>query len=286
MKIPDNTKIQSFDLRIKDLNVSLNFYSELLGFKVIEMNEGYALLSANGNLPYLIKLVEDKNALSISENSPGLFHVAFRFKNRKELGRVFMRLFKNNMKFKGFSDHIVSEAIYLSDPDGNGIELYTDKPKDEWKWDFGQVIMDTLPLDLSKITAEIDDPEVWNGIDPETDIGHIHIKVTDLLKSEKFYSLILGMNVTSSLYPGALFYSAGGYHHHIGTNNWFSKNGKMSKEISLGLIDFTVKIPDVEYVKMISGKAKEDGLLTEKLNGDKESIVLKDFDGNVMKIES
>ena len=257
MKIPDNTKIQSFDLRIKDLNVSLNFYSELLGFKVIEMNEGYALLSANGNLPYLIKLVEDKNALSISENSPGLFHVAFRFKNRKELGRVFMRLFKNNMKFKGFSDHIVSEAIYLSDPDGNGIELYTDKPKDD-----------------------------WNGIDPETDIGHIHIKVTDLLKSEKFYSLILGMNVTSSLYPGALFYSAGGYHHHIGTNNWFSKNGKVSKEISLGLIDFTVKIPDVEYVKMISGKAEEDGLLIEKLNGDKESIVLKDFDGNVMKIES
>ncbi|HMS64598.1 MAG TPA: VOC family protein [Ignavibacteria bacterium] len=285
MKIPDNTKIQSVDLRVKDLNESLKFYSELLGFKIISRSDKLSLLSADGELPYLVKLFEDKNAEVRGHNSAGLFHIAFRFKNRKELARVFMRLFNNNVKFQGFSDHLVSEAIYLSDPDNNGIELYTDKPAAEWKWEMGQVIMDTLPLDLSKITAELDDPEIWNGIDPETDIGHIHLNVTDLFKSEKFYSLILGLNVTSSLYPGAVFYSAGGYHHHIGTNIWKSRNGKPVNIKSEGLINFTIKIPDEKYINSIFEKAKEEGLLLENRDGNDSELLIKDFDGNVMKIE-
>lgn len=284
MKIPDETKIQSVDLRIKDLDASLYLYNELLGFKIIEKTKDQALLSANGNLPYMIKLIEDKNALPVIKNTPGLYHVAFRFKNRKELGRVFMRLFKNNTKFQAFSDHLVSEAIYLLDPDGIGIELYADKPKDEWIWEYGQLVMDTLPLDISLITAELDDPEVWNGIDAETVIGHVHLKVSDLLKSEIFCNRILGFNVTLTTYPGALFFSAGGYHHHMATNIWFSKNNRITDDIRLGLIEITFKIPDEEYVKMISVKAEEDGLLLEKFNENNKSIVLKDFDGNIMEI--
>lgn len=116
MTIPDKTRIQSIDLKVKDLKKMLEFYSDMLGFRLIKKDNTTALLSANGELPYLIKLTEDKNASARIPGSPGLYHTAFRFRNRKELGRVFLRLFKNKIKFQGFTDHIVSEAVYLADP--------------------------------------------------------------------------------------------------------------------------------------------------------------------------
>lgn len=283
MSIPDKTKIQSADLRVSDLKNSLKFYTDLLGLKVIESGESFSLLSANGQMPYLIKLVEDKNAKPRRSDTAGLFHIAFRFTSRKELARVFMRLFKHNFKFQGFSDHLVSEAIYLSDPDRNGIELYTDRPKEEWSWQMGQVLMDTLPLDLSVITKELDDPEVWNGIHPDTDIGHIHLNVSNLFKTEKFYNEILGFNVTNTLYPGGLFLSAGGYHHHVGANVWSSKDGKNSDENSLGLIDYTIKIPDKEYLNIIKAEADKSKLPVENYDG---GILIKDFDNIRVKINS
>ncbi len=171
MKIPDNTKIQSIDLRIRNLDNSLNFYSYLLGLKEIERIGSSSFLSATGNLPYLIKLTEDKNAEPNRNGAAGLFHLALRFRGRKELASVFMRLFDNKVKFQGFSDHLVSEAIYLSDPDGNGVELYADKPADTWIWKYGEIQMDTLSLDLSIITRKLDRSEGWHGIDPDTDLG-------------------------------------------------------------------------------------------------------------------
>ncbi|MEO8666375.1 MAG: VOC family protein, partial [Ignavibacteria bacterium] len=144
MKIPDDTKVQSIDLTVKDLNAALNFYSDLLGFRVIEKSANTVALSANGKAPYIIKLIEDINAQINYKGAPGLYHLAIRFPDRKELARVFLRLFKNNTKFQGFSDHLVSEAIYLSDPEGNGVELYADRPKEEWEWKFGEVLMESL----------------------------------------------------------------------------------------------------------------------------------------------
>ncbi len=281
MNIPANIKIQSIDLRVKDLKTSLDFYSNLIGMKEIERNGNTSLLSSDGNMPYLIKLVEDKNAPVRLSGSTGLFHLALRFTSRKELARVFLRLFGYKIKFQGFADHLVSEAIYLADPDGNGVELYTDKPRETWEWKSGEVIMDTLPLDLSVLTNELDDREVWNGIHPETDLGHIHLNVSDLFKTEKIYNDILGFNVTSSSYPGAKFFSAGGYHHHIGANTWQTKKLIPRNENSLGMINFTVKLPDREYLDLIEKSANESGLLLESKEGE---VFIKDYDENKIKI--
>jgi catechol 2,3-dioxygenase len=284
MKIPDNTKIQSIDLRVSDLKAPLNFYSNLIGIKEIERSNDTSFLSADGKYPYLIKLTEDKTAGIRMKGTTGLFHLALRFPNRKELARVFLRLFNNKIKFQGFSDHLVSEAIYLADPDGNGVELYADKPKETWEWKVGEVQMDTLPLDLSTITNELDDRDVWNGIHPETDLGHVHLNVSDLFQSEKIYNHLIGLNVTNYSYPGATFFSAGGYHHHVGANTWMTRKGIAPKEKSLGMISFTIKIPDRDYINQIKENLKDTGL--EIISEEGNSLSLKDYDGNLIKIIS
>ncbi len=282
MKLPDNTKIQSASLRVKDLKRSLNFYSHLVGFKIISENETSAQLSATGNLPYIISMHEDKNAIHQPRGTTGLFHIAIRLPNRKELARIFLRLFDNKVKFRGFSDHLVSEAIYLEDPDENGVELYTDKPREEWQYDMGQVQMATLPLDLTVLTNELDDRDVWNGIHPDTDMGHIHLSVSNINKAQHVYSMILGMNISNSTYSGAMFFAAGGYHHHIGVNVWSSKNGYPAPENSAGLINFTIKIPDIEYLKEIEKKSAESGLIEKPYDGN--NMVILDFDKNKITV--
>ena len=278
MKLPDKTKIQSIDLKIKDLKASLNFYSDLMGFKIISQTENTAMLSASGKLPYIIQLIEDKTAIHKPYGTTGLFHIAIKLPNRKELARVFLRMFEKKVKFQGFSDHLVSEAIYLEDPDENGIELYCDRPKSEWQYKMGQVEMATLPLNLNVLTDELKDRNVWNGIHTDTEIGHIHLSVSDIKKAQDFYSLLLGMNVTNSTYPGAMFFSAGGYHHHVGTNIWSSKNGKPAPANSVGLMEYSINIPDENYIKELESIAKEAGLLNKKFDGKK--LVLNDFDNN------
>ena len=287
MKIPDNTKIQSIDLTVKDLESSLNFYNKLLGFKIIEKKSNTAYLSSNGNYPYLISLEENKSANPLNRHAAGLYHTAFRFPDRKSLALEFLHLHENNTKFHGFSDHIVSEAIYLGDPDGNGVELYVDKPRSEWVWKLGQVQMDTLPLNLHVLTNELDNrDEKWTGINPGVDIGHIHLRVTDLFKAEKFYSNLLGFNITTSNYPGALFISAGGYHHHIGANIWSSNNGPAMKENSLGLKSFTINIPDANFVDEIKTNSIKNGLEFSELRNGAQGISLKDYDNISVKLST
>ncbi len=279
MKIPDNTKIQSVDLAVKNLDETLNFYKNFLWFQIAESNGKTIYLSANGKLPYLIGLHENPDGKYTTTDSTGLYHIAIRFPGRKELAKVFLRLFENKTKFQGFSDHLVSEAIYLADPDGNGVELYTDKPKETWNWKLGQIEMDTLPLNLQVLTNSIEDDDLKSDlIHPDTEIGHIHLKVSNLMKAEKFYSHLLGFSITNSGYPGALFFAANGYHHHIGTNIWSSKNAPPPPDNALGLQSFTIKLPDENYIKSISEDAKNSGIEIGKLNDGK--IILHDFDNN------
>ncbi len=278
-KIPDNTKIQSVNLTVKNLDEALDFYSNQIGFNVIDRTEKKSFLSANGKEPYIIGLFENPDAKYPAKNSTGLFHIAVKFPNRKELAKIFLKLFENKVKFQGFSDHIVSEAVYLSDPDGNGVELYTDKPKETWNWRLGQVEMNTLPLNLQVLTNALEDEDLkTDTIHPDTEIGHIHLKVSDLLKAEKFYSHLLGFNITNSTYNGALFLSAGGYHHHIGVNVWSSRNGSPPPDNSLGLMSFTIIIPDENYLNLISESANSLGIENGKSSDGK--VILRDFDNN------
>jgi len=274
--IPDNTLIKSVDLRVKNLQRSIHFYSYLLGLKDKKVSENEIEFHSGSDKPYLIKVAEDSNAKLPSRNNTGLFHLAIRLPDRKELARVFLRLFEHKYKFQGFSDHLVSESVYLADPDENGVELYADKPKSEWQWQAGQVVMDTLPLDLSVITKGLDDKEIWQGIHPNTDIGHIHLKVSNLSFADMFYSRIMDFNVTNSSYNGALFLAANGYHHHIGANVWQSRNGTPPPENTIGLISYTIGIPDKNYHLDIEKSLVNEGLLLEKLNDG--SLMVKDFD--------
>ncbi|MCC7158321.1 MAG: VOC family protein [Ignavibacteria bacterium] len=282
MKLPDNTKIQSVDLKIKDMVRSLNFYSGLMGFKVIEAVHNKSFLSASGQYPYLIKLEEDSSAIPRPRGTTGLFHAAIRFPNRAELARVFLRLFDKKVKFLGFSDHLVSEAMYLADPDENGVELYADRPKEEWVYKMGQIEMDTLPLNLSTLTSELKNRGEWNGIHPLTDIGHIHLNVSDLKKAQEIYSMLLGFNITNSLYSGALFFSAGGYHHHIGANVWSSSGGKPAPENTVGLSGFTISTPDSKYLEVMKKRSEDEGLLMES-NVNNE-LNIRDLDNIKIKL--
>lgn len=158
---------------------------------------------------------------------------------------MFKRLYDHQWPFEGFADHGVSEALYLADPDGNGIEIYADRPRAQWPRRHGELQMGTGELDLKSLFSELrENGEAWTGIHPDTTIGHIHLQVSSLQKAELFYHQLLGFDVTQQTFPGALFLSAGGYHHHIGLNIWNSKDGSPLAQDAVGLIRFGIEIPD------------------------------------------
>jgi catechol 2,3-dioxygenase len=153
----------------------------------------------------------------------------------------------------GQGDHLVSEALYLSDPDDNGLELYRDRPRSEWRWTNGAVVMATDPVDMRGLIAEGErDAAPWEVIPAGTRVGHIHLQVGDIQEARRFYSTILGFNVTADLSAhGALFVSAGGYHHHIGLNTWHSRGAKPTPANAAGLQTYVIAIPSREGLQEI-----------------------------------
>jgi catechol 2,3-dioxygenase len=279
--LPIKTGISGIKLRVSNLDSSLKFYSGHLGFQVFEKKSNYAMLSASGKPPYQVFLVESHGSDPVSRKTAGLYHAAIKVPNRQELAMILKKLSQKEVRFHGFSDHLVSEALYLADPDGNGIEIYSDRPKEQWKWSNGQVRMDTLPLDAESLLNEVKGMNLHNRLHEDTIIGHIHLRVSDLQKAENFYSKILGFNVTTREYTGALFMSAGGYHHHIGANIWAGENIPPASDKSLGLEHFVIHIPDNNILNKIKANLKENefGIIDFKndtnTNG---TIIAKDFD--------
>jgi catechol 2,3-dioxygenase len=256
-RLPDQTHIATVDLRVHNLNDSLKFYGELLGLNEIRCDDSTVRLSAASST--LFVLTEKPDAQERSQRAAGLFHTAILYPDRKELAKIFRRLYDHMYPFQGFADHGVSEALYLADPEGNGIELYADRPRSEWRLKNGSIEMFTEPLDLDNLLTEIrGEPDTWNGAHPETRIGHIHLQVSDLGKAETFYHEMLGFDVTQRSYPGALFVSAGSYHHHIGMNIWNSRGASPASPDSLGLIRYSIEIPDRQTLEQL--KERFDGL--------------------------
>lgn len=215
--LPNETRILSVTLRVADLDRALGFYADALGLTAQIGADGAALSADAG--PAIVRLVEDRTAVPRPARATGLYHHAIRFPSRAALATVLRRLIERRTRFQGFSDHGVSEAIYLADADGLGVELYRDRPRHEWPVDgAGGIDMVTVALDLDDLLTE--SAPSWPGIAAETDIGHIHLHVSDLRRAEAFYSDLLGFSVMQRSYPGALFVAAGGYHHHIGLNTW------------------------------------------------------------------
>lgn len=242
-KLPAATHIQFAHLRVADVNRICTFYAGELGLRVVGERENRAALSATGRPPVLLQLTEDRHAPPRPPNVPGLFHIAIRFANRGMLASAVLKLLRRGYPLQGAADHAVSEAIYLADPEGNGVELYADRPRTLWRPRGGGVVMVTEYLDLNGLLAEaerVDASEVDMGID----IGHVHLSVSDLAKAQQFYAATLGFDVTTRSYPGALFLAAGGYHHHIGLNTWYSRGRSKNHTDSLGLIAFGIAVPE------------------------------------------
>lgn len=248
-----DSRIGSVHLRVSNLQRALGFYREILGFELIDMHGRDARLAAAANWPAQLILSEFGSSRPRPAGTTGLFHVAFRYTNRKDLARTFLHLHKINYPLQGSADHGVSEALYLADPDGNGIELYVDRPAKEWLVVNGQVAMTTEPLDIDDLLNELHTGERMDDtVRPPTDIGHIHLQVSDLMRSEKFYHEILGFEVTQRSFPGALFLSFDGYHHHIGLNTWAGRGAPAPSGDSLGLDSFSILFPDQRAIERIT----------------------------------
>jgi len=238
-------------LTVCDLDRSRAFYEQVLGLRGTELDHGAIALGAGGERP-LVELEGNSSAPRLDRGATGLFHLAILMPTRLDLGFALARLVAARWPLDGASDHLVSEALYLSDPDGNGIEVYRDRPRDEWRQTDGQLEMATLPLDLQSLAGELKRAQgAQPAVPPETRIGHVHLQVSELEQSEAFYAGVLGFDVMVRGYPGALFVSAGGYHHHIGLNTWHSAGGGPPAPDAVGLRSFEVLLPGAAELDLV-----------------------------------
>ena len=222
-RLPNETRLGDVTLQVADLARSLLYYQRVLGLRVVEKNEGSAVLRAAGDDRPLVELREKRGAHPVPRRGRlGLYHFAILVPDRPSLGR-FLGHLEELGAYAGMSDHFVSEAVYLTDPDGLGIEVYADRPRSRWTQHDRQLTMTTVPLDVGSVIQSARDSSGgmrWTGMPPGTVIGHVHLHVADLDRAAQFYHLGLGLDKMVWSYPGALFLSAGGYHHHLGTNTW------------------------------------------------------------------
>ena len=284
--LPDQTRISQVHLRTSRLDRALDFYSGVLGLKASHEPGGQAILSAMPEKPDLLVLSEDGSALPRLPQSIGLYHFALRYATRDDLAHAYRRVVKAGYPVVGASDHGVSEAIYLSDPDGNGVELYTDRPRSQWHWQNGQVAMVTTPLDLENLLARIAAKPVTTAQLPHSDLGHIHLHVKDLAGAERFYSEFLGLAVMQRSYLGALFFAAGGYHHHIGVNVWAGKTAPPAN--SVGLVSYRLEVPVAEVLYCLSHRAPLLGYEAQtKLQEEGDPILqLRDPNGDWLEVQA
>jgi catechol 2,3-dioxygenase len=236
------TTVGTVSLTVTDLDRSRAFYERAIGLRARELDDGTLALGVAGE-DALIELRGDRSAPPLNRRAPGLYHLAILMPTRLDLAFALGRLAETRWPLDGASDHLVSEAVYLSDPDGNGIEIYRDRPRADWPRVAGQLQMATLALDLNDLLGELRVATELQATAPSgTTIGHVHLQVSDLAEAEAFYGGVLGFDVVVRAYPGALFVSAGGYHHHIGLNTWHSAGGAPSGG-SVGLRSFAIDLP-------------------------------------------
>lgn len=224
-------------LTVRDLVRTGDFYQRVIGLHRLAGDEAGLSLGA-GSRP-LLELRRDAAARVRSPREAGLFHTAFLLPGRADLGRWLRQAAAAGVPLSGAADHAVSEALYLADPEGNGIEVYADRPASAWRWREGQVEMINAPLDLEALARAGGDAE-WQGMPEGGGIGHVHLQVGALAPAEAFYAGRLGLDVTCR-YPGASFFAAGGYHHHLAANIWNSRGAPPRDLPSTGLAEVELR---------------------------------------------
>lgn len=262
-----NTTLGSVKLKVSNLARSISFYERVIGLKAINVTEQLAQLTADGST-ILVELEEIENIYTGSHRGhSGLYHFALLLPTRKSLGSMLRHLIEQGIQL-GQADHLVSEALYLSDPDNNGIEIYRDRPRSEWQYDSSKMVkMASDPIDWEGLLRD-SEGEVFNGIDADTIMGHVHLHVADLKKATEFYRDIVGFSLELDWTAnGALFTGAGGYHHHIGLNVWNGRGATPLPENATGLKYFTIKLASDEERELLAERLQEAGYPVEKGDG-------------------
>jgi catechol 2,3-dioxygenase len=269
-------------LAVADLDGTRAFYERTIGLRPSEPVDEVTALGANGTP--VVELLQSPQAPPRPAGTTGLFHLAILVPSRLELARSLRRVVRSGWSLTGASDHLVSEALYLSDPEGNGIEVYRDRPREEWRYAGGQLQMSTLPLDLQGLAAELGDGgEGEDGVAAGTRIGHVHLNVADLDQAERFYHGALGLDVTVRGYPGALFVASGAYHHHVGLNTWAGEGAPPPPPGTRGLCRFELVADDEAELERVERGLAETGVEGMRVG---EGIETADPSGNRVLVRS
>jgi catechol 2,3-dioxygenase len=261
-RLGPGTRIGRVHLKIADLGRSVEFYTGALGFEVLGRAEGKATLGTGGE--EALVLTEHPGAGRRPKGTTGLYHYAVLLPDRGALARSLRRLLGGGWRLWGASDHLVSEALYLDDPDGNGIELYRDRPRSQWSWDGDRIQMDTVPLDLDDLLSEADADDADSGLPPDTSIGHVHLHVGDIERARRFYQGVLGFDITTLWQGAALFVSAGSYHHHLGLNTWAGIDAPQAASDTAGLERFEILVPEKTELDRLTSRLESSGTRFER----------------------
>jgi catechol 2,3-dioxygenase len=276
-EIADRTAVGAVHLTVADLERSLAYYREAIGLGVLEQADGRASIGAGER--ELLVLVEAAGARPAYGHT-GLYHFALLLPERVDLARWLAHAGRDDVPLVGLSDHFVSEAIYLSDPDGHGIEIYWDRPREVWE---GEVFerMTTLPLDVGSLLTELPDPmsEPFEGLPAGTVMGHVHLKVASIPDTVAFYGDVLGFELMAQLGEQAAFLAAGGYHHHIGANTWESAGASPPPEGLAGLRHATIVLPDAGERDRVVERLEQAGHATKQSD---DGTRVRDPSGNAL----
>jgi catechol 2,3-dioxygenase len=276
VEIAPATHMGPVELSVSDLERSLDYWQNAVGLRLLARDDGRASLGADREL---VVLVAEPGARS-ARGHTGLYHVALLLPDRPSLARWLAHAAREQVGLEGLSDHAVSEAIYLRDPDEHGIEIYADRPRGQWE---GRVreLMTTLPLDVESLFGELDDPQTaeFDGLPDGTVVGHTHLCVADVDATVAFYHEVLGFELMAQLGPMAAFLAAGGYHHHIGANTWESRGATPAPPGTARLLRATVVLPSADEVQRLAARVADEGQEPEERDG---GVAVRDPSGNVL----
>jgi catechol 2,3-dioxygenase len=278
-RLPEATRLGRVRLQIADLDRSLQYYETVIGLRVVAREGGVAMLAPQGDDRVIVELCEKKGVRAVGRRGNiGLYHFAILVPDRATLGR-FVRHLSDMGEYAGMSDHFVSEAVYLTDPDGLGIEVYADRPRSAWKTEARQLTMTTIPLDVQNLVAAGGN-EPWSGMPPGTVLGHVHLYVRDIADAERFYHAGVGFDKVVWSYPGALFMSAGGYHHHLGTNTW-AASAPLSTDDDARLLEWEIVVPTSADVEQAAAAIAAAGFETRR---DGNNVAVRDPWGTQLRL--
>ncbi|MFJ7668134.1 VOC family protein [Lysinibacillus sp. NPDC097195] len=273
-----NTYVTNVEIKVSDLQRSLTYYREIIGFKVLQQESTRATLTADGKTA-LLTIVQLQSVEQKIRTTSGLYHFALLLPTRRDLANIITHFREAGVYF-GASDHDVSEALYLQDPDENGIEIYVDRPASDWTWRSDQVYMVTEPLNIQSILVEANGG--WDGLPANTVMGHIHLSVSNLAAAVEFYTKGLGFDIVTRYGKQALFISTGRYHHHIGLNTWYSEGAPKLGENQIGLKTYTLRLDNEVQANTLKANLRQLGAPIINMDG---GFQTEDPAGNVILLK-